>query len=163
MRCGEYKLLTDNLLSCFYESLFVISHIIERMQKIVVAGFIEKDGKVLLAKRPKTKRIGPDKYHLPGGHVEFGEDLKSALRREILEEFGIDIEVFEPFYSFTYTSEDAHTIGLVCRATIINPASEIVLNDETEEIAWASEIELPNYLADDDFNHAAAKLGFSIA
>ena len=131
------------------------------LQKIVVAGFILKDGRALLAKRPKTKRIGPDKFHLPGGHVEVGEDVKTALRREIQEEFGILIDVFEPFYSFTYMTDEAHTIGLVCKALIAEPFGEIVLNKETEEIVWASESDLSNYLAADDYNLTAARLGFA--
>src|SRR4030095_13588114 len=86
------------------------------LQKIVVAGFIVKDGKVLLAKRPKSKKLAPDKYHLPGGHVEYGEDVRSALKRELKEECGIEAEVDEPFFSFSYISDDAHTVGLLCPA-----------------------------------------------
>lgn len=131
------------------------------MQKIVVAGFILRDGKVLLAKRPASKRLAPDKYHLPGGHVEFGEDLKSALRREFREEFGVDVHVEEPYFSFSYTSDDAHTIGLVCPATIEHSATDLILNAETDHIIWSDEQALSQYLAADDHNFHAAKAGFA--
>lgn len=130
------------------------------MQRIVVAGFIVKDGKVLLAKRPKSKKLAPDKYHLPGGHVEYGEDLKSALKREIQEEFGIEVDVDEPFSSFSYVSDDTHTIGLVCRADIVGSADKLVLNSETDHIVWCNEDSLCQYLIEDDHNLRAARAGF---
>src|SRR4051794_40893959 len=48
-------------------------------QRIVVAGFILDHGQVLLAKRATTKTLAPGKYHLPGGHVEFGETIKARI------------------------------------------------------------------------------------
>ena len=129
-------------------------------QRIVVAGFIVNEGKALLAKRPKSKRLAPDKYHLPGGHVEFGEDLKSALKREIREEFAIDVEVDEPFYSFSYLTDNEHTIGLVCHARIIGSADDLVLNTETDHIVWSDEEALTRYLTADDHNLHAARAGF---
>lgn len=130
------------------------------IQKIVVAGFIVNEGKVLLAKRPKSKKLAPDKYHLPGGHVEYGEDLKSALKRELREEFGIDVQVHEPFYSFSYTTDNAHTIGLVCPAEIIGSSDELILNTETDHIVWSDEQSLGQYLLEDDHNLHAAMAGF---
>lgn len=132
----------------------------DMIQKIVVAAFIVKEGKVLLAKRPKSKKLAPDKYHLPGGHVEYGEDVKAALKREIQEELGIEVEVDEPFYSFSYTTDDTHTIGLVCRAEITSSTDGVVLNGETDHVVWSEECALSEYLATDDYNLDAARLGF---
>lgn len=146
--------------------LYLISDILEMLimiQRIVVAGFMLSEGKVLLAKRPKSKKLAPDKYHLPGGHVEYGEDLKSALRREILEEFGVEVQVGEPFYSFSYTTDNIHTIGLVCRAEIIGSADSVVLNPETDHIVWSEQNALLEYLDADDYNLDAARLGFGLA
>ena len=36
-----------------------------------------------------------DKYTLPGGHIEVGENMKEAVAREVKEEVGLDIEVVE--------------------------------------------------------------------
>jgi len=129
-------------------------------QKIVVAGFIVSEGKVLLAKRPKSKKLAPDKYHLPGGHVEYGEDLKTALKRELQEELGIDVQVDEPLFSFTYQDDDTHTIGLVCAAEITG-SLDVVLNTETDHIAWVDEGDLSGYLRTDDHNLRAAQIGFN--
>src|SRR5262249_22648322 len=97
---------------------------------------------------------------LPGGHVEYGEDLQSALKREIREELGIDVEVDEPFYSFSYTTAHAHTIGLVCLAEITGTEEASVMNTETDHIVWSEEGALSRYLAEDDYNLDAARIGF---
>ena len=48
-------------------------------------------GQVLLIRRGKEPRIG--QWSLPGGRVERGETLEEALRREVREETGLEIEI----------------------------------------------------------------------
>lgn len=55
----------------------------------VGALIFNKQGKLLLVKSPKWF----DKYTIPGGHAELGEDLETALIREVKEEVGLDIKV----------------------------------------------------------------------
>ena len=59
---------------------------------IAAALIISSDQKVLLGKKD-AKRGGVylDKYHIPGGGVEKNETLLEALKREVLEETGVDI------------------------------------------------------------------------
>lgn len=57
-------------------------------RKRVVAGFIEREGKVLLVKRPGNKKRG-GLWEFPGGKVENGETLEQALKRELREELGV--------------------------------------------------------------------------
>ncbi len=57
----------------------------------VGALIVNKDGKILLAKSHKWF----DKYTLPGGHIEVGETMEDALKREVKEEVGLDVEVVE--------------------------------------------------------------------
>lgn len=56
----------------------------------VVAGFLEKDNKFLLVKRPFGKR-NEGLWEFPGGKVEEGESLEEALKRELIEELGIRV------------------------------------------------------------------------
>ena len=44
-------------------------------------------GKIFLMKSRKWR----DKYVMPGGHIELGEKIEDALKREIKEETGLDI------------------------------------------------------------------------
>ena len=61
----------------------------------VVAALIEKDGKVLIAKRSTGDPNVLDKWEFPGGKVEFDEDEMHAIEREILEEFELEIKAKE--------------------------------------------------------------------
>lgn len=55
-----------------------------------VYGVIVRGDKVIVV---NTRSTG--KYSLPGGGVEMGEDIEEGLKREVLEEIGIDIEIGE--------------------------------------------------------------------
>lgn len=54
--------------------------------------FVKKDQKYLMLHRAKHKKIMPDIWMAPGGHIEFNEGLYAAARREILEETGLTIK-----------------------------------------------------------------------
>ena len=56
--------------------------------------------KLFMAKRAATKKFLPNSYELPGGHIDFGEDLIAGLKREILEEFQMHCRVGDPFAAF---------------------------------------------------------------
>ncbi len=58
----------------------------------VVAAAIRKNGRYLLGKRPMGGMLA-GLWEFPGGKVEKGETLRNALKREIEEELGIEIEV----------------------------------------------------------------------
>lgn len=58
---------------------------------VTVGGLIvNKEGKILLVRSPKWLN---GKYSVPGGHVEPYEKLQDAIKREIKEEVGLDVEV----------------------------------------------------------------------
>ena len=52
--------------------------------EIIVRGLVMKRGRILVCKSE-----GRDYFFLPGGHVEFGENMRKALLREFKEELGI--------------------------------------------------------------------------
>lgn len=52
--------------------------------EILARGVLVRSGHVLLCHNRKKKN-----YFLPGGHIEFGESARGALRREICEETGL--------------------------------------------------------------------------
>jgi len=58
---------------------------------VAVAGVVLKNESVLLVKRVHPPSQG--EWSIPGGLVELGERLTDALRREIIEETGVTVEV----------------------------------------------------------------------
>ena len=62
---------------------------------ISVRGIVNYNDKIVLIHRIKTKDDGTvrDYYVTPGGKIEENESQEEALRREIKEELGIEIEI----------------------------------------------------------------------
>lgn len=59
--------------------------------QLAVSAVIFREGKLLLLKRAKSP--GHGFWSLPGGRVEFGESLHTALAREVDEEAGLEIDI----------------------------------------------------------------------
>lgn len=62
--------------------------------EIVVGGIITAEGEILLARKPEEQDhpIAGD-LHFPGGHMEGDEKPEETLKREIIEEAGLEIEI----------------------------------------------------------------------
>jgi ADP-ribose pyrophosphatase YjhB (NUDIX family) len=59
--------------------------------RIGVSACVWRDGKVLLVERGKEPWKG--KWSLPGGSLEFGETVREAARRELVEETGVEADL----------------------------------------------------------------------
>ena len=75
------------------------------VERITTAGIAIKDGKVFVAHRIEGGALS-GMWEFPGGKNRYGESEEDTLRREYLEELGIDIEVGELFTSFDFTNKD---------------------------------------------------------
>ncbi len=142
-------------------------------QVITACAFIHQrfDGveKVFLAKRAATKKFLPNVYELPGGHIDFGEDVVAGLKREINEEFNVNVAIGDPYAVFTYTNEikGSQTIEVAYFAQLVDNPEAITLNPEDHsDSGWFAEDELdkattPTKGIDDD-EFVAVKKGFAL-
>lgn len=62
-----------------------------REHKVAAVAIVAKDGQVLLVRRTMTP--GKGRWTVPGGFVEFDEDPREAVVREVLEETGYRVQV----------------------------------------------------------------------
>ena len=70
-----------------------------------VGALIFEDSKILLVERAKEPLKGY--WSLPGGILETGEKLDTAIRREVLEETGLEVEPLSIFEIFERIMPDA--------------------------------------------------------
>lgn len=74
---------------------------------LTVLGVVaRKDGKFLITKRVMTKAWAPGWWEVSGGAAMAGEDSEDAVRREVLEETGMDVSGWDGGYLFTYKREN---------------------------------------------------------
>ncbi|MFZ2484485.1 MAG: NUDIX domain-containing protein [Minisyncoccia bacterium] len=114
--------------------------------------FIEKDGKVLVLSDPIE---GLD---FPGGKIQEGEavagdvsSLVNSLKREVIEETGLEIEVHDPFAVWYNEFPKGHrnypkvvyTVGFKCKYL----SGDLKLSDEHDGFKW---VDKSNYKEVDD-------------
>ncbi|MBD5336929.1 MAG: NUDIX domain-containing protein [Bacteroides sp.] len=99
------------------------------LHPVVHLHLFDKEGRLYLQKRPEWKDIQPDKWDTAvGGHVDFGESVLDALRREVREELGLEVEDAEMLCRYVFESarerELVHSFKAVSDA-VPHPTDEL--------------------------------------
>lgn len=68
-------------------------HTSEETFGIATKGLVYVDGKYLILYKSNHEDINPNTYDIPGGRLKFGEEPELALKRELLEEVGLTIQI----------------------------------------------------------------------
>jgi 8-oxo-dGTP diphosphatase len=91
---------------------------IHKNPALTVDGVIIKDHMIVLIKRSKSPFEG--QYALPGGFVEYGETVESALIREIAEETGLEVKIKSLIGVYSDPNRDprGHVVSLAFKAQI---------------------------------------------
>ena len=124
----------------------ILRHLLRRPVVGIVAAARTADGRLLLIRRADS-----GKWALPGGTLEWGETLRSAVTREVFEETGARIsELGELLGSYSNPDRDPrfHAVTLVVGALIGEPDATRVNPAEVSEVRLFHESELPH-----DFSH----------
>lgn len=114
----------------------------KRSELRVVAGVIERCGKVLVGQRRAGDRF-QYKWEFPGGKVEPDEDPKDALVRELQEELGIEAEIGEELARYEHSFLGRTSILLMFFR--VSSFSGEPRNNVFESIRWEEAVRLPEY------------------
>jgi ADP-ribose pyrophosphatase YjhB (NUDIX family) len=107
-----------------------------------VQGVLERDGRVLLAKRAIEPRRGH--WDLPGGFLEEGEEPLEGLRREFREETGLEVEPAGWLGAFLDAYNNYFVLGLTW---VVHADGEPRAADDVAELRFFAPDELPGEMA----------------
>jgi 8-oxo-dGTP diphosphatase len=115
--------------------------------KVAVVIIVIKDNKILIGKR--LVEVGRGMWGLPGGHLEYGENIESAAKRELLEETGLKADLKLVNITNDPKTEEPydHYIHFVFEASNIQGEPVNTEPDKCAGWEWFS----PNDLPDDIF------------
>lgn len=72
----------------------------------VIGAVMRPDGRYLITRRKMDKAWAPGWWEVSGGGVRAGETSREAIRREIMEETGLDVQNARGGFIFTYHREN---------------------------------------------------------
>ncbi|MDE6154346.1 MAG: NUDIX domain-containing protein [Muribaculaceae bacterium] len=110
------------------------------LHPVVHMHIVDPEGRIYLQKRSADKDIQPGRWDTAvGGHVDFNECVKDALRREAREELGIEIDNYFHLVTYEFMSEREHElINAYCM--VVNPdafSPTIDKNEISEAKFWS--------------------------
>ncbi len=110
------------------------------VQRVAMKAVIVRDGKLLMLREASTYEDGthPGRYHFPGGRINPGEPFMDGLKREVLEETGLDCVPGQPLFVGEWfpviKGKPNHIVAvfIVCETS----GQDIVLSDEHDDFQW---------------------------
>jgi 8-oxo-dGTP pyrophosphatase MutT (NUDIX family) len=119
--------------------------------------FIVRDGQLLLVRKSADDPDQPGLWEVPGGRMEFGENVEEHLCREVREEVGLEVRPGAPFHIWEWQVCRAGTggepekwqivaVARLCEFVSGEPtAAGRVAGDYLAEMVWAPIDELDKY------------------
>lgn len=122
------------------------------MWGLTVRGICEFNGKILLLKIMSKSSHGAGRWEIPGGKVKKCEYFDDALKREYLEETGLEVDinsllnVVRRDYTACKTQEEVKSIQLIMKVTC--NSDEVTISEEHEDYGWFTADEVKEMIAD---------------
>jgi 8-oxo-dGTP diphosphatase len=108
----------------------------ESGKKVVTAAVVERDGKVLVARR-KAGLIAAGLWEFPGGKLEEGEDPRRGLERELEEELGVGARAGEHLCTVPFSGPLKCFELVVFRTELLSDDFRMTDHDEVRWLAPA--------------------------
>ena len=119
---------------------------------LTARGICEYNGKILLLKLRFKSAHDAGKWEIPGGKVKKCEYFDEALKREYIEETGLEVDVVSLYnvvrkdYTACKTSEEVKSIQLIMKVTC--QSDEVTISEEHDDYGWFTFDEIEEMMAD---------------
>lgn len=101
-----------------------------------VAGIVIQDEHILLGRRSVNSTY-PGLWCIPCGYVEYDEDVETAVKREFLEETGLEIEPVRVFTALSnFHNPNTHTVGIWYLVRVLG--GELSPGDDVDQVGYFS-------------------------
>lgn len=126
---------------------------------LTVRGICEHNDEILLLKIRSRSSHDSNKWEIPGGKIKRGEFFDEALKREYLEETGLEIFIMDLYntiqnnYTACKSGEEIKSIQLIMKVT--SKTKEVTISEEHDEYRWFSKDEVKQLYKDDLLSKAA--------
>lgn len=115
--------------------------------RTVVKALITNRGQILIGKKEKQEGHPiSGKWHILGGHLEHGEQIEEAVKREVKEETGLEVEIHQAvdIMTFAWDGEEKNSLQMVFHCVTDSRDEEAL--DDLEEVKWVSPDEITDYV-----------------
>lgn len=121
--------------------------------RVGLAVFIWHNGKFIVQQR--TGSHGANTWSIPGGHLEFGESWEDCVRREAMEEVGVELKNvrFRALTNDIFTAENKHYITIWMEADWAANEPEIQEPHRITATDWCDFSGLPSPLFEPCWNN----------
>jgi len=108
---------------------------------------VDSEGKILLQKR-KNSNFADGKWAWVGGKIKLGEKICDALKREVKEEIGVDIEIISDLSYYEDIVDSVHGIYFGYVGKILKGKPEILEPEKCDGLEWFNPNQLPEKTSD---------------
>lgn len=109
-------------------------------RKIVLTGIIKCMDEYLIVQRSKTDDFLPGVWEFPGGNIEENETILEALKRELKEEIGYEIDTNNAkiIHFYDEIKDNLHYIELDFLIKVNTKDINIKLSNEHDDYKWVT-------------------------
>lgn len=131
------------------------------MWGLTARGICEYENRILLLKVRSKSSHDAGKWEIPGGKVKRHEYFDEALKREFIEETGLEINidslynVIQNDYTACKSNEKVKSIQLIMKVS--STTDKVEISEEHDEYGWFTHEEVKELLEKDLLSRAASK------
>ena len=117
----------------------------EKEFNIATKAIILYKRKALIIQRSNYMKFDEYIWEVPGGRIEFGEDLHDCLKREVKEEVNVDVEIIKLLYATSVIVDNQRHVVILsylCNALHDN----VILSNEHNDFLWANKQQMREML-----------------